>query len=131
MFKKAIMSVVQQYVHAWQVCSWSKQGAVCVILLMSWVLFCEQAPCWLDDIVANGRNSLDVDKLDYLPRDAHYTGYHLATDFSSLISASKVRTHAWLCSNVIMLSFCGPLAPAAEAGLANLYPPDGSKHRPL
>lgn len=29
---------------------------------------------WLTDIVANGRNSIDVDKFDYLARDALYCG---------------------------------------------------------
>ncbi|KAK9800297.1 hypothetical protein WJX73_006473 [Symbiochloris irregularis] len=50
----------------------------------------KNAKGWLYDIVANGRNSLDVDKFDYLPRDSYYTGCSLSTDFNRVIKISKV-----------------------------------------
>ena len=31
-------------------------------------------PNWIYEIVSNKKNSLDVDKLDYLCRDAHHVG---------------------------------------------------------
>ena len=45
---------------------------------------------WLYDIVANGRNGLDVDKFDYLQRDAACTGCRIAADFDRLSAFSKV-----------------------------------------
>lgn len=45
---------------------------------------------WLKDIVANGRNSIDVDKFDYLARDAFYCGVRVACDFNRIMQFSKV-----------------------------------------
>lgn len=45
---------------------------------------------WLHELVANGRNGLDVDKFDYLQRDARHTGCGLAADFDRLRAFSKV-----------------------------------------
>lgn len=45
---------------------------------------------WLYEIVANGRNGLDVDKFDYLQRDAACTGCRIAADFDRLSAFSKV-----------------------------------------
>lgn len=45
---------------------------------------------WLYEVVANGRNGLDVDKFDYLARDAACTGVRIATDFDRLAAFSKV-----------------------------------------
>jgi len=45
---------------------------------------------WLHEIVANGRNGLDVDKFDYLQRDAACTGVRIAADFDRLAAFSKV-----------------------------------------
>jgi hypothetical protein len=45
---------------------------------------------WLYEIVANGRNGLDVDKFDYLQRDAACTGCRIAADFDRLPAFSKV-----------------------------------------
>ena len=39
---------------------------------------------WLHELVANGRNGLDVDKYDYLQRDAACTGCRVAADFNRL-----------------------------------------------
>ena len=50
---------------------------------------CMQSKGWLYDIVANGRNSLDVDKFDYLPRDGFYTGSKVGADFHRIIMTSK------------------------------------------
>ena len=40
--------------------------------------------------MANGRNGLDVDKFDYLQRDARHTGCRIAADFDRLRAFSKV-----------------------------------------
>jgi HD superfamily phosphohydrolase len=45
---------------------------------------------WLAEIVANGRNSIDVDKFDYLARDAHYCGVRTACDFGRIMQFSRV-----------------------------------------
>lgn len=45
---------------------------------------------YLFDIVANGRNSIDVDKFDYLSRDCHYTGVKHSCDFQRLIHFQRV-----------------------------------------
>ena len=45
---------------------------------------------WLYELVANGRNGLDVDKFDYLARDSRATGCRIAADFDRLKSFSKV-----------------------------------------
>ncbi|KAF2077132.1 hypothetical protein CYY_001579 [Polysphondylium violaceum] len=42
------------------------------------------------DIVANDRNSVDVDKFDYLARDSYYLGRSTVCDFTRLIEFSKV-----------------------------------------
>ncbi|EFA74610.1 HD phosphohydrolase domain-containing protein [Heterostelium album PN500] len=42
------------------------------------------------DIVANQRNSIDVDKFDYLARDSYYLGRANNVDFTRLIEFSKV-----------------------------------------
>ena len=45
---------------------------------------------WLYELVANGRNGLDVDKFDYLQRDARNAGCKIAADFDRLRAFSKV-----------------------------------------
>ncbi|CAG8459548.1 6455_t:CDS:10 [Paraglomus brasilianum] len=45
---------------------------------------------FLFDIVANERNSVDVDKFDYLQRDSHYTGFKQVYDIDRLMLSSKV-----------------------------------------
>lgn len=45
---------------------------------------------FLYDIVANKRNGIDVDKFDYLARDAFYSGVKLGVDTRRLIGFSKV-----------------------------------------
>jgi HD superfamily phosphohydrolase len=58
------------------------------------------APCrFLFDIVANKRNSIDVDKFDYLQRDAMCAGVKTSCDFGRIIACSQV----------------GPLAAGARA----------------
>ena len=49
-----------------------------------------QGKRWLHELVANGRNGLDVDKFDYLLRDAQHTGCRIAADFNRLQAFSKV-----------------------------------------
>lgn len=46
---------------------------------------------WLGEIVANGRNSIDVDKFDYLARDAMYCGTKISCDFNRIMQFSKVN----------------------------------------
>jgi HD superfamily phosphohydrolase len=45
---------------------------------------------WLFDIVANRRNSIDVDKWDYLARDCYCLGIKSSYDHSRLMSYSRV-----------------------------------------
>ena len=45
---------------------------------------------WLGEIVANGRNSIDVDKFDYLARDAYYCGVKVGSDFNRIMQFSRV-----------------------------------------
>lgn len=47
---------------------------------------------FLFDIVANGRNSIDVDKFDYLARDSHYCNVKVSCDLQRLRQLTKVRT---------------------------------------
>lgn len=45
---------------------------------------------FLFDIVANGRNSIDVDKFDYLARDSHYCNVKVSCDLQRLRQLTKV-----------------------------------------
>eukprot|EP00698_Gefionella_okellyi_P005718 TRINITY_DN15181_c0_g1_i1.p1 TRINITY_DN15181_c0_g1~~TRINITY_DN15181_c0_g1_i1.p1 ORF type:complete len:480 (-),score=89.48 TRINITY_DN15181_c0_g1_i1:1371-2810(-) len=45
---------------------------------------------FLFDVVANSRNSVDVDKFDYLARDSYNLGLKTSYDFSRLMNFSKV-----------------------------------------
>lgn len=45
---------------------------------------------WLFDIVANRRNSIDVDKFDYISRDCHSIGLKSSYDSSRLLTFSRV-----------------------------------------
>lgn len=45
---------------------------------------------WLQEIVANGRNGIDVDKFDYLARDGLYCGVKTSFDANRIMQFSKV-----------------------------------------
>jgi hypothetical protein len=45
---------------------------------------------WMFDVVANKRNGIDVDKFDYLVRDAHCTGVRISTDPRRIMHFSRV-----------------------------------------
>lgn len=45
---------------------------------------------YLYEIVANHRNSVDVDKFDYIPRDCYYTGVKQSYDTNRLIQFARV-----------------------------------------
>jgi deoxynucleoside triphosphate triphosphohydrolase SAMHD1 len=45
---------------------------------------------FLFDVVANKRNSVDVDKFDYLSRDCHNLGFKSGYDFSRLMNFNRV-----------------------------------------
>ena len=45
---------------------------------------------FLNEIVANGRNSVDVDKFDYLMRDCHNCGVKASCDTDRLLTFMKV-----------------------------------------
>ena len=45
---------------------------------------------FLYEIVANGRNSIDTDKMDYLSRDAYYMGVKTSFDHKRLLSQQRV-----------------------------------------
>ena len=49
---------------------------------------------WLADIVANGRNGIDVDKFDYLARDSLQCGVKVSCDFNRLMCFTKARAGA-------------------------------------
>lgn len=51
---------------------------------------------FLFDIVANGRNSIDVDKFDYLARDSYYTNVKISCDLNRLQRLTKVTLLASL-----------------------------------
>lgn len=78
---------------------------------------------WLHEIVANGRNGIDVDKFDYLARDSLYCGVKLACDWGRIMQFSKAggisaartqhaRTHA--CAHARMHA-CVPRAAVRSA----------------
>lgn len=46
---------------------------------------------FLFDIVANGRNSIDVDKFDYLARDSYYCNVKISCDLNRLQRLTKVN----------------------------------------
>lgn len=50
----------------------------------------EEGRMWMYDIVANKRNSIDVDKWDYLARDCYGLGIKSSYDHSRLMSYSRV-----------------------------------------
>lgn len=52
--------------------------------------FCEKR--FLYDIVANKRNSIDVDKFDYLKRDSYYSGVAISCDSSRLMEFCRVSS---------------------------------------
>jgi len=45
---------------------------------------------FLREIVANGRNSIDVDKFDYLARDCYYCGVQASCDFKRIMPFARV-----------------------------------------
>lgn len=45
---------------------------------------------WIYDIVNNDRNSIDVDKFDYIARDCHSIGLKSSYDYSRLLKFSRV-----------------------------------------
>lgn len=49
-----------------------------------------QDKLFLYDIVANYRNSIDVDKFDYLARDSYALGMRTTYDFQRLLRNAKV-----------------------------------------
>ena len=51
---------------------------------------------FLFDIVANGRNSIDVDKYDYLARDSHYCNVKVSCDLQRLRQLTKVQSSGLL-----------------------------------
>lgn len=64
---------------------------------------------FLFDIVANGRNSIDVDKYDYLARDSHYCNVKVSCDLQRLRQLTKVESPGlaiWLVASIAVMSCC-------------------------
>lgn len=57
---------------------------------------------FLFDIVANGRNSIDVDKFDYLARDSYYCNVKISCDLNRLQRLTKVLPLLALCRAITM-----------------------------
>lgn len=53
--------------------------------------YAQQGRGFLLDIVANGRNSVDVDKFDYLKRDARNANVNIAADFGRIMRCELAR----------------------------------------
>jgi hypothetical protein len=76
-------------------------------------------PCsFLFDIVANKRNSIDVDKFDYLQRDAMCSGVMTSCDFGRLMAYSQVRLMADDCGCWLLVPGCARGSPDACCCLA-------------
>ena len=72
---------------------------------------------YLHEIVANGRNGLDVDKFDYLQRDARCCGVLIAADIDRLRTFSKA---SFICKQADFVGF--------RPKLSALQPPDNDLH---
>ena len=56
-----------------------------------WLLKLHLIVAWIFDIVANKRNSIDVDKFDYLQRDAYHIGYKDSSfDYKTIMKNSLI-----------------------------------------
>jgi deoxynucleoside triphosphate triphosphohydrolase SAMHD1 len=51
---------------------------------------CRRERPWLYEVVSNPRNSVDVDKFDYMPRDARATGVNGSCNFERLVKFARV-----------------------------------------
>ncbi len=71
---------------------------------------------FLFDIVANKRNSIDVDKFDYLARDAKCAGVMVGCDTGRLMEYSQVRRLGLGLRAAAWAAGAGPGAGAAGAG---------------
>ncbi len=63
-------------------------------------------------IVANGRNGLDVDKFDYLQRDSMYCNVRISADFDRIQKYSKVP-HRSACAHKVSVLCSGTSTPCA------------------
>ena len=61
---------------------------------------------FLFDIVANGRNSIDVDKFDYLARDSYYCNVKISCDLNRLQRLTKVNSANGPCLQVNSEQIC-------------------------
>ena len=68
---------------------------------------------FLFDIVANGRNSIDVDKYDYLARDSHYCNVKVSCDLQRLRQLTKVQAPGPQTSNYIYVVLPNGLLPVS------------------
>ena len=59
----------------------------------------EKSTNWIFEIVANKKNSIDVDKFDYICRDSHHAGFKsICVDYDSIIDNSRL-INGHLCFN--------------------------------
>ena len=55
---------------------------------------------WIYQIVSNKKNSIDVDKFDYINRDAYHIGYQSSSvDYERIFNTSKIINNN-LCFNI-------------------------------
>ena len=95
----------------WTSCAGIKPGAGCLNVQQGSQKIVRRdalsSPGGAAQIVANGRNGLDVDKFDYLQRDSMYCNVRISADFDRIQKYSKVL-HPSACADKVSVLCSGP-----------------------